>query len=81
MYYEIVLDKEKLNDYKKGRISGMIYVLSGKPYKAFAWARKKDDTHYYAVTKCTEEQFKEIVDTIEDVYPGVIIKAEKIKTE
>lgn len=74
--YEIVFDATKLNTYQRGRISGMIYILTRKPDKSFAWKGRLKPKRWSVFTVCTDEQYKEIVSTIEHVYPGVIIRDE-----
>lgn len=76
--YEIVLDGAKLNDYQRGRISGMIYILTRKPDKGFPWRNNEIHDLWYITTLCSEEVFKEIVKTIEHVYPGVIVDTRKV---
>lgn len=73
--YEIVLDGTKLNDYVRGRISGIIYMLVRKPDMSFAWKSRYRDDRWIVTTKCSEEAHKEIIETIEHVYPGVLIDA------
>lgn len=72
--YEITLDGEQLNDYMRGRISGMIYILARKPDKSFAWSGKEYGNRWTIRTQCSKEVFDEIIETIEHVYPGVIIE-------
>ena len=74
--YEIILDGEKLNDYMRGRISGFIYMLVRKPDKSFPWRSRETDNRWFVTTRCSPEVFKEIIETIEHVYPGVIINEE-----
>lgn len=72
--YEIVLDAEKTNTYIRGRINGMIYILTRKPDMSWGWSCKKGDNRWFTKTQCSEEVFKEIIETIEHVYPGVIVE-------
>lgn len=72
MKHAIAINTKMLNDYQIGRISGIVYCLSGMPEKEFGHTvDTSTDTrviHYL----CDEEQHKNIVDTIERKYPGVI---------
>ena len=77
--YEIGLNGTKLNDYQRGRISGMIYILTRKPDKGFPWKSNEIDNRWYVTTQCSEEVFKEIVETIEHVYPDVIIETRVVR--
>lgn len=72
--YEIVLDGSRLNDYMRGRISGMIYILTRKPDKTFPWKCRETDDRLYLTTQCSAEVFDEIIETIEHVYPGVMVE-------
>lgn len=72
--YEIVIDAEKVNDYIRGRISGMIYILTRKPDMSFGWSSKYREDRWLTKTQCNEDIFYEIIKTVEHVYPGVIIE-------
>ena len=76
--YNITLDRTKLNDYMRGRISGMIYILTRKPDRGFPWRSRETDNHWITTTLCSEETFKEIVETIEHAYPGAIVETRKV---
>ena len=76
--YEIVFDGTKQNDYVRGRISGMIYILTRKPKVGFPWRNKEVGTRWIVTTQCSEEVFKEIIETIEHVYPGVIVETRQV---
>ena len=76
--YEIVLDGNSLNDYMRGRISGMAYILTRKPNKGFPWKSREAENQWIITTQCSEETFKEIVETINNVYWGVIISTRKV---
>lgn len=73
---EIVFDGTKLNDYKKGRISGMVYILAGMPKKTWGWGRRDNRNEWVWFFECPEGKYNTIVETIESVYPGVIIRKE-----
>ena len=76
--YEIVIDAEKVNDYIRGRINGMIYILTRKPDMSFGWSSKRAHNRWLTKTQCSEETFNEIIKTIEHVYPGVIVESQKV---
>lgn len=73
--YEIVLDGSKLDEYKRGLISGIMYVLTGMPKKTYSWGLSKDGCLWYKTLECTSEQFTNVITAIEDVIPGVILDA------
>ena len=72
--YEIVLDGAKLNDCIRGRISGIMCMLVRKPDKSFAWRNRYRDDRWIVTTKCSEDTFKEIIETVNHAYPDVIVK-------
>lgn len=76
--YEIVLDGACLNDYMRGRISGMIYILTRKPDKGFPWRSNEIHDLWYFRTMCSEEVFKEIIETIDRVYRGAIVETRQV---
>lgn len=76
--YEIVLDGAKLNDYQRGRISGMVYILTRKPDKGFPWKSMVADNRWIVTTQCSEDVFKEIIETINRVYWGAIVETRQV---
>lgn len=76
--YEIVLDGAILNDYMRGRISGMIYILTRKPDRGFPWRSNEIHDLWYITTQCSEETFNEIVETINRVYRGAIVETRRV---
>lgn len=76
--YEIVIDAEKVNDYIRGRINGMVYILTRKPDMSWGWSSALAHNRWLTKTSCSEETFKEIIDTIEHVYPGVILETRQV---
>lgn len=68
----VMLDSRKLNDYQKGRISGIIYALSGMPEKTYPWRMHKDSVYWIATFDGTDKQYCAVIDAIERAYPGVI---------
>ena len=77
--YEIVLDGDCLNDYMRGRISGMVYILTRKPDKGFPWKSREADNQWIVTTQCSEEVFKEIFETIDRVYWGAIVSTRLVR--
>ena len=73
MLYEITLNESKLNEYQIGRISGIIYVLSGMPGKGYPFKRPR-------VGRCSmffegnPDILYEIQKAINKLYPGVIVE-------
>lgn len=70
--YSITLSGEHLNEYIEGRISGMIYVLTGMPNSRYAWRKHEDDERSYLNFKATEEQYNAICEAIDKTYFGFI---------
>lgn len=61
--YKILVDARTANDYIMGRISGIIYVLTGMPKRQYPWERNheydwtmmfdaENDTQAWAVADC-----------------------------
>ena len=71
--YKIVIDGTKVSDYIRGRISGMIYVLTGQPEKGFAWRTVAGHGHWIMLVLATEEQIAAITDCVKKVYPEAIL--------
>ena len=69
-----IIPCEKLNEYIQGRISGIIYALSGMPEIGYAWMRRTNGVEYMRFD-CTDEQFALIKETIGKLY-GDFIKYE-----
>lgn len=76
--YEIVFDGTKMNDYIRGRISGIMYMLVRKPDGSFPWGSRDGGDRWIVKTQCSQEVFEEIIKTIERVYWGVIIKTKMV---
>jgi hypothetical protein len=76
---EVVIDVNA-NEYIRGRISGITYVLTGMPEQTFGWRQREEGSDYDWFFVATQEQYQTIIDTIEKLYPGVI-KYEKMKKE
>ena len=78
--YEVVIDGKKTNEYIRGRISGMSYILTGMPEKVYGWGYRKDKDEWVWLFGATKELYQTVIDAIEKVYPGVI-KYERINNE
>lgn len=74
--YTVILNGERVNDYIRGRISGMAYVLTGMPERTYSWRKLENCNHWYMDIECTEVQYLAVVEVIENVYPGVILQEE-----
>ena len=61
-----------LNDYIRGRISGIIYALSGMPEEGYGWMRDADNGNELLCFDCTEEQYTAITATINKLYGDLI---------
>lgn len=71
--FKIVIDGLKTNEYMRGRISGMIYVLTGQAHRGYAWRKAPGDNHWIMQVLATDEQIVTISECIEKVYPDVIM--------
>lgn len=70
-HYIRVEHNDKLNEYIQGRMSGIIYALSGMPEIGYAWQRRVDGSELLRFD-CTDEQFEQIREAINNCYGGVI---------
>lgn len=70
--YQIIIDDAELNDFQRGRISGIIYCLTGMPEVMCAWYRTSGDNGYEIPYHATEEQHRQVVDVIAKSFPGVV---------
>lgn len=73
MLYGIVLDKSKLNEYKIGRISGMIHILTGQPEKGYAHKHYKSRNVCEMFFETDADGMFAIQEAINKQYPGVIV--------
>ena len=78
--YDFTFSGEPMCEYARGMISGIMYVMSGKPEKAFAWARAHDEKEWYKTLECTKEQLDEIVETVNHLWPGIIVDVKELET-
>lgn len=66
--YKIFVDCRTANDYDRGRISGLIHVLTGMPKREYAWERNNN----YDWTKmfdAEKEQSWAVADCLNRMYP------------
>ena len=71
--YAIELRRDKLNEFKIGRISGIIWALTGMPEQEYAWTESEDGTVCTMIFETDADGMCLVHDTIEKWYPGVII--------
>ena len=74
MLYEIILNENKLNDYQIGRISGIVYVLSGMPEKGHPIKRHQGDGRCSMFFNGNADILYEIQKTINKLYPGAFVE-------
>ena len=76
MKYYIVVDGKKTTEYTRGRINGMIYVLSGMPAMSYGYTRRASDDHEHYITafEGDEIMLQTIVKTINEVYSDAIVR-------
>lgn len=64
--YEVLIDSRTTNQYVNGRISGIIYMLTGMPEIEMAWGEEKFNT--VMPFKATEEQSKAVHECLNKMY-------------
>lgn len=76
MKYYVVIDGKETTTYTRGRINGIIYVLSGMPAMSYGYYQEGTEDHVNFVTafEGDEEMLRKIVNVIDDIYPGVIVE-------
>ena len=76
MYTTFVFDGNKLDEYQRGFISGLMYLLTGKPSNTFAWGRRVngDEVLLDKTFEANDEQALAVRDEIEKLFPGVILE-------
>lgn len=67
--YEILLNRSYMNEYIEGRISGIIYVLSGMPDSGYVIMHDGPDTMMRF--DGTEDQVKAVADCLNKLYPEI----------
>ena len=76
--YQIILDGNKVNSgYIRGRISGMIHVLTGQPKMSYGWAKPIGEKNWMTGAMATEDQIAAITDCIEMAYPYAILSVKE----
>lgn len=69
-------DAEHLDEYQRGFISGIMYVLSGRPSSTQRWCKSKDNDGHPIWIKdldCTADQGLEIAKEIEKHFPKTLL--------
>ena len=65
---------EGRNDYIKGRISGMMFVIcDGVDEDSKHYGMQRTELGSILTTKCTDEQYQEFIKFVEASYPGLCI--------
>lgn len=71
-YRITIFDIDKLNDYIIGKISGIIWGISGMPEVEAAWMKNKKENLEHHRFCCTEEQCQAIFDAINKRYGKMV---------
>lgn len=71
--YEFEFDGEKMDEYKRGLISGIMYMAAGQPEQSYTWVRGHDGKRWYKRIQCTGMQFFAILESIGKVFGRDII--------
>ena len=69
-------DAELLDEYKRGFISGIMYILGGRPSITSYWCKTKDDDGQPLWIKeldCTVDQGLDIMNEINEHFPGALL--------
>lgn len=72
-----VFDASQMDDYARGLISGLMYLLTGRPSETTRWCHACDadfNAVWYKHLDCTVEQAMEIHDEINKLFPGVLLE-------
>lgn len=71
--YRILVKTDGIvNDFIIGKISGIIWALSGMPEVEQAVMKNKKKNYEYQVFECTDEQYQDIVNAIWNRYGGIV---------
>lgn len=70
--YEILLNPKAVNQFMMGRIGGVVYVLSGRPKREYAWVQD-DDCDLTWMFEATEGQADEIRECLNEMYPKAFV--------
>ena len=73
MVYTITFDANKMDEYQRGLVSGVMYMATGMPEKTHSWARSHDKTLWFKDLECTEEQLIGIGKIVGKLLPGAIL--------
>lgn len=75
-YTTFIFDGSKLDEYQRGFISGLMYLLTGKPTTTFRWGRmiREDKVLWDKTFEATDEQALAVKEEIEKMFPGVILE-------
>ena len=76
--YEMLVHGPAVNNYIMGRISGIIYVLSGMPEKEYVWKIESDGRDCLLIYEASEEQHLAITRCIHHRYPKAYVGAREI---
>ena len=74
MLYEIILNEKQLNEYQIGRISGIVYVLSGMPERGYPIMRHKGDDRCSMFFIGNSDILYKVQETINKLYPGAMVE-------
>ena len=69
--YEILINSKLANKYIMGRISGIIYALTGMPKKGYPiWEGERDSLMRF---DATEEQSAAVHNCLNNLYPNIYV--------
>lgn len=74
--FTFTFDGDCLDEYQRGFISGLMYMLIGQPSTTWCWCRgvvTDDSFKWYKDLDCTAKQASEIAKEIEKHFPGALI--------
>ena len=71
--YRLIIDGVATNDYIRGRISGMIDVLTGQPEIGYGWCMARGDVHWMTAFSANDEEYKSVIECVEKYYPNAIL--------
>ena len=75
--YKILINSKLTNNYINGRISGIIYVLTGMPKKGYPiWNGDLDTVMRF---DATEEQAKAVADCVNNLYPNIYVGMREVE--
>ena len=71
--HKIVFDRYHMNEYIRGRVSGIMWSLSGMPDNGYPWVKPGKSISWEICVECTVEEFDNIVNAINKLYAGYIL--------